>query len=166
MIYSNKKEKGFTLIELLVVIAIIGLLSSLVFVSLRSAAVQAREITRISDLRSIKIALDAYFIDNYSYPNSLGGVGVWDGLYSCWGDSISDWIPGLVPEYMSLLPRDPRDHDICGEQYIYRSDGSDYKLLAHSPVDCEWVASRYSNLADPARDCWAYGYWTPGAINW
>ena len=142
MVYLDQKEKGFTLIELLIVVAIISLLSSFIFVSLRNAAMQAREITRISDLRSIKMALEAYFIENYFYPNSLGGAGVWDGLYSCWGDSFADWMPGLVPEYMGLLPRDPRNHDVCSEQYIYRSDGEDYKLLAHSPIDCEWVVER------------------------
>ena len=166
MVYLDKKEKGFTLIELLIVMAIIALLLSIVSVGLRNATMQAKEITRITDLRSIKLALDAYFIENYSYPNSLGGAGEWDGLYSCWGDADTNWIPGLVPEYMGLLPKDPRNNDVCGEQYIYKSDGADYKLLAYNPTDCSWVVTRYPNLADPVRDCWAYGYWTTGAVSW
>ena len=40
------------------------------------------------------------------------------------------------------------------------------KLISHGPEDCATVKSKYPSLIDPARDCWAFGYWTPGAVNW
>ena len=55
-----KYKKGFTLIELLVVIAIIGLLSSVVFASLNSARVKARDAKRLHDLRQVGLALSLY----------------------------------------------------------------------------------------------------------
>ena len=61
-------KKGFTLIELLVVIAIIGILASIVLVSLNGARQSARDTKRISDMRSATLALELYFADNAEYP--------------------------------------------------------------------------------------------------
>ena len=49
-----KKNKGFTLIELLVVIAIIGLLSTIVLVSLNSARNRAKDVRIKADLAQIR----------------------------------------------------------------------------------------------------------------
>ena len=54
------KKRGFTLIELLVVIAIIGLLSSIVFASLNSARVKARDAKRLAEISEIKKALELF----------------------------------------------------------------------------------------------------------
>lgn len=161
------KSRAFTLIELLVVITIIGVLAGLIVLGFNSARRKARTANRLRDLDSLKKALDLYYSDYEAYPNSFGGAGVWDGLYSCWGDSTPDWIAGLVSGgYIPRLPRDPRNHTVCGEQYIYRSDGVDYKLISHQPEDCNSVITVSPNLTDPSRICWAYGYYTDGARNW
>ena len=73
MIFS--KNKGFTLIELLVVIAVIGLLSSIVLVSLGSAREKARNAVRKRDLQQIVKAMELYYNDHETYviPNSGWG---------------------------------------------------------------------------------------------
>ena len=158
-------KRGFTLIELLVVIAIIGILSSVVLASLSNARLNARTTRSIQDLHSLRTALELYATSNNgNYPVSTGGAGVWDGLYTCWGDSTPDWIAGLAPTYIASLPRSPNNSTACNNNYIYRSDGVDFKIIWHDPEACTTVQSRYPNLVDPGRTCWAYGFWTAGGV--
>jgi prepilin-type N-terminal cleavage/methylation domain-containing protein len=58
------KRKGFTLIELLVVIAIIGMLSSIVLVSMGGARAKARNAKRQADLRQISTAMELAYDDS------------------------------------------------------------------------------------------------------
>jgi prepilin-type N-terminal cleavage/methylation domain-containing protein len=55
-----KKNKGFTLIELLVVVSIIGLLASIVLVSLGTARNRAKDAAIKSDLSGLRAAAELY----------------------------------------------------------------------------------------------------------
>ena len=66
---SVRRNEGFTLIELLVVIAIIGLLASIVLVSLGPARQKARDAKGQSDIRQIMTAFEMKYSDNLSYPD-------------------------------------------------------------------------------------------------
>jgi general secretion pathway protein G len=66
-----KRKKGFTLIELLVVIAIIGLLATLATVALNSARAKSRDAKRISDIGSMRTALELYMNDCNDYPTTF-----------------------------------------------------------------------------------------------
>lgn len=117
---------------------------------------------RLEDLNKLKKALEKYYSDNGEYPLSKG----FDGIYTNWGYSGNDWIKGLSPKYINELPIDPRNTKDASLQYLYKSNGKDYKLISHSPEDCQSVERRNKNFIDPSRKCGAYGFWTDGAKNW
>lgn len=71
----KQNQKGFTLIELLVVIAIIGLLASVVLLSLSSARSKGRDAKRVSEVRSLGSALELYADGNGgTYPAALSSL--------------------------------------------------------------------------------------------
>lgn len=93
---------GFTLIELLVVIAIMGILASIVMVSLSSARAKGRDAKRVSDIKNIELSLKLYYADNLRYPTA------------------SNLQTALVPNYLPKLPTDPK----TGVTYFYAALGS------------------------------------------
>jgi len=118
-------QRGFTLIELLIVIAIIGILASIVLVSLNSARVKARTAKSMKQLKSVNTAIESYHTLNGSYPVSSG----WQGYCSAWGASLGvNWIPEITTIGFAngSLPIDPRNNGSCWDnryQYIYYSNG-------------------------------------------
>jgi len=70
MVCKNK-TKAFTLIELLVVIAIIGILTTLVSISIANVRSRATDLKSLADIKAMKTAIDTYYIDEHSYPATL-----------------------------------------------------------------------------------------------
>jgi len=112
-----KKSKGFTLIELLVVIAIIGILATIVLVSLNSARQKARDVRRIGDLRQVALALEMYYDDHAAYPAVTGCT---SGNWTTMATAIEG------DGYMTQVPDDPTNSG----SYIYMYGGTttDYAL--------------------------------------
>jgi len=67
MAKNNKHPKGFTVIELLIVIAIIGLLASIVLVSVTAARNKAKDARIKSDVAQFKTLLALEYNDTESY---------------------------------------------------------------------------------------------------
>ncbi|MFA6295692.1 MAG: prepilin-type N-terminal cleavage/methylation domain-containing protein [Candidatus Paceibacterota bacterium] len=106
----SSKIKGFTLIELLVVIAIIGILTSIVMVSLQGARAKSRDAKIVSDIAQIQLALEQFFDRNGVYPSGIYTSGI-----------------GFSPNYISNVPKSPTGTNYG---YITDTDKYDYVLSA------------------------------------
>lgn len=198
---------GFTLIELLIVIAIISIASAFILFSVKNGRSRARDSQRMSDLTALDSAIKMYYKETGHYPSlpgslATGGTGcgtkkTFNDLTVSWinEDSssnvttwqsgkclTSDFIPGLVPKYISKLPVDP------GPNYSASGSGNDrgyiyihkvlatgiecYKIMSHQPENAALPASK--NIWDPQRDDgtdpnavdgsapWAWSYYSRG----
>lgn len=152
-------SSGFTLIELIVVLAIIGILASIILASLTSSRARGRDVARKMDLRQLQTALELYYDDYNAYPITPGTS--WYSSEA--GDQASnnggDWIPGLVPKYSPALPHDPQGGLLpaCSNwmrAYLYRSNGTHYKILAHCGTETGWPTVGQS-MYDPIRPGWS-----------
>ena len=64
----RRNAKGFTLIELLIVVAIIGIIAAIAIPNLLNAIDRGKQKRTMADIRSIGTAIEAYSVDNNSYP--------------------------------------------------------------------------------------------------
>ena len=78
----NMKRKGFTLVELLIVIVVIGILSAMMMLSSTEAVTSAKANNIVSNLRNLKTAALAMYVDKLDYVKNLtagkGATGSFD----------------------------------------------------------------------------------------
>jgi len=140
-------RKGFTLIELLVVIFIIGLLASIVVVSVNTARVKSRDARRIADISSVRTAIELY-IDANGIPPATANT--------TYESSNANWstLQSTLASYIPVLPKDPRHGSsiryidtpsgnnctasgvTSTARYRYRHNGTDYKLGSLLEYSC------------------------------
>ena len=145
------KLRGFTLVELLVVIAIIGVLSSIIMVSLGNAKQKSRDSKRSSDIKSIQLALATYYNDNLFYPKNIY-------TSSNANPGVSDPVNGLAPAYLPSVPKDPNDNGTncnitdpngnanCYHYSAYRSSGS--VCNASSPPNVYHIGAAFEDSSN------------------
>ena len=130
-------KRGFTLIELLVVVAIIGILATIIILSLGGAREKARDSRRAADLVEMRNALEIYYARNLNYPLGSG---------TC-NDSWNAVSATLVGSNLGFyrIPQDP-----MGEirSYCYcSSDGQQYTLGAQ--LEDEMSKLMDSSISNP-----------------
>ncbi len=73
--FKSNRTAGFTLIELLVVVAIIGMLTSVISLSLSDSRRKSRDAKRLSDMQETKTGLELYY---NSAPGGYPDTVVWN----------------------------------------------------------------------------------------
>jgi prepilin-type N-terminal cleavage/methylation domain-containing protein len=140
------KRRGFTLIELLVVIAIIGMLTSIVLVSMGGARQRARDAKRMADIRQISTAMELCFQD----PSAACGGS--DTAYPAVAVDANGRITSIggqnaIGTYLSPIPQDPGGGSLtaCSGATIREMTAGGYCAFA-SPAGPEYCI--YAQLSD------------------
>jgi len=119
---NNKQRwKGFTMMELLIVLVIVGLLAALVGPVLYKRITPAKETVAITQIQNFTKALDAYFIDNETFPTTQQGL---QALRSK-PDGAKNW---HGPYLKREIPKDP-----WGNAYVYKTPGRNggYEIISY-----------------------------------
>ncbi len=145
-------KRGFTLVELMVVVSVIAILSSIVYANFGQARAAARDDFRKTSLKELEAAIRLYKAQNGFYPlrgciDSSDSVNLWSGANPRTHASVeqcSNYIVGLVPDYIPALPVDPnKTKNDSG--FIYRTDSNtaptEFKLLSWQAVEVKEVRS-------------------------
>jgi Tfp pilus assembly protein PilE len=109
---KREGQKGFILPGVEGLIMIGGLMVSVALLSLNSARMKSRDAKRMADVRQMASALELYYNDKTSYPNSL---------------------KDLTPNYIGVIPTPPQPPDgTCTQEqneYSYKKTATDkYRL--------------------------------------
>jgi general secretion pathway protein G len=131
-------EAGFTLVEILVVITIIGLIMAIVGPRVLNYLGESKVKAAKIQIESFNSALDLYYLDVGSYPNSNDGLAAlvqrpgnaesWNGPYLKGG----------------VVPNDP-----WGHQYVYRSpaEHAPYEIVSYGSDGQEGGAGTAADIS-------------------
>lgn len=138
---KSRESRGFSLAELLIVMAIIGILASIVYVNFSGTGGKGRDAKRQSDLKLLQNAIEEYKIKNGRYPAQGCGIAATSNNTPSFAiqGNCSDYVRGLVPEFLQRLPVDERAQSGQGFAYMTNTVGSVYKAMVIGTVESETV---------------------------
>lgn len=149
----------------MVAISIIGILSSIVYANFGEARKAARDDVRKTSLKELQLAIEFYKAQNDRYP--AAGCSVVAGTYAEASVSCTNYISGLIPDFMPALPRDPMSENVNGRGFMYRTDfaGADYKLMVKDSVEVKMTIAG-DEFANGASDSNTYAVYSAGGVAW
>jgi type II secretory pathway pseudopilin PulG len=133
-IMLNSTKSGFTLLASVMTVIGLCLLAGVVMTPLHEDGQESsRDARRAADLKNVQAALECFKRVTGTYPDTGDN---WFGDMSdngSYGYDAGGYIPGLVPNYLPALPKDPdSQYPTAAAGYMYRSNGTDYKMVLHS----------------------------------
>lgn len=125
---KNLKSQGFTIVELLIVIVIIGILAALVITTYNGIQARARDTARITKVKEIAKAIEAYYIDNSQYPTIQDG----NGAETICGSQTENWghcdrnqiLATALTPYMKIDPTSLSNATQGSYYYYYTSQST------------------------------------------
>ncbi len=100
----DARRGGFTLIEVMMVAAIVSLLAALAQPAYQRVLLKARAAEAVSNLNAIKVAIQNYESDFYSYPPDVDRGQIPDGLADYLPEAFSFTFDGYVLDYDNYIP--------------------------------------------------------------
>ncbi len=106
----RKREQGFTLVEMLLVLVILATLAAIVVPKFAGRSEQAKITAAQSQIANFEIMLDAFEVDNGTYPKGSDGL----------EDLVNEpnYATNWRGPYMEEIPLDP-----WGNEYVYEYPG-------------------------------------------
>lgn len=123
---SHHKGRGFTLIELLVVMAIIATLLSIAVPRYFGSVDRSKEVALRQDLKVMRDAIDKYYGDNNSYPESIKDLVTKKYLREIPVDPITE----SAETWQTITPPDSKQsgiYDVKSGASGRARDGSNYR---------------------------------------
>lgn len=74
MLNRNATQRGLTIVELLVVMVMIGIIASILIVSITHGLERSKQNSAMADIRMIATAIEAYAVDTNMLPNDSQGL--------------------------------------------------------------------------------------------
>jgi len=145
-----KDKQGFTLIELLVVIAIIGILSSIVLISLKGAKDRANDGRIISDMSQLRTQAEIIHDINGSYASTT--CSAYGDPCTCQDDDIETLCTDINKSGGSLtIHYDSANDKYCAEVQLNTGKWYcvDHELRAVRDKRCDTNANVYTCTNNP-----------------
>ncbi|KMY86511.1 hypothetical protein BUMB_03723c [Candidatus Paraburkholderia calva] len=123
---------------------------------------------RVHEMYDIAKQLAQYRLEHGSYPTVLPPSSNGAPMHQLQGEravppDVRGDIPGLFSE-ANPTPESMQPYIPGQPNFLYLSDGNDYKLVYDNPPDMAYAKQAHPALIDPVRT--AYGVWTLGARSW
>ena len=111
------EKRGFTLVELMVVVVIIGVMATVVTLSVSDYLVTAKQNVSRSEIATIKSALELFFMEQDHYPTSDEGLAI-----------LKKKTPQHPHGILASDLRDPWDREYI---YVYPGIHGPYDLVSY-----------------------------------